>query len=118
ANVALGLQVAQGLLPTEAFYGDMNEETRAWSKRFFERFGKMPTSTQAGNYSSTLHYLAAVQAAGTTDAKAVMAKMRETPINDFFARNGRIRIDCRMVHDMYLAQVKSTSESKGGWDFY
>jgi branched-chain amino acid transport system substrate-binding protein len=117
-NVALGLQVAQGLLLTEAFYWDMNEETRAWSKRFFERFGKMPTSTQAGDYSSTIHYLKAVQAAGTTDAKAVMAKMREMPINDFFAKSGRIRIDGRMVHDMYLAQVKSPSESKGAWDFY
>jgi branched-chain amino acid transport system substrate-binding protein len=117
-TAALGLQQAQGLLFTEAFYWDMNDETRAWSKRFFERFGKMPTSTQAGDYSSTVHYLRAVQAAGTTDAMAVVAKMRELPINDFFAKNGHIRIDGRMVHDMYLAQVKSPSESKGPWDFY
>ena len=117
-TAALGLQVAQGLMFTEAFYWDMNDETRAWSKRFFDRFGKMPTSTQAGNYSSTLHYLQAVKAAGTTEAKAVMAKMREMPINDFFAKNGRIREDGRMVHDMYLAQVKSPAESKGPWDFY
>ena len=117
-TAALGLQAAQGLLLTEAFYWDMNDETRAWSKRFFDRFGKMPTSTQAGNYSSTMHYLQAVKAAGTTDTKAVMAKMRETPINDFFAKNGRIRADGRMVHDMYLAQVKSPAESKGPWDFY
>ena len=117
-TAALGLQVAQGLLFTEAFYWDMNDETRAWSKRFFDRFGKMPTSTQAGDYSSTIHYLQAVKAAGTTEAKAVMAKMREMPINDFFAQNGRIREDGRMVHDMYLMQVKTPAESKGPWDFY
>ena len=117
-TAALGLKSAQGLVFTEAFYWDMNDETRAWSKRFFERFGKMPTSTQAGDYSSTLHYLKSVQAAGTTNAENVMAKMREIPINDFFAKNGHIRIDGRMVHDMYLAQVKSPAESKGDWDFY
>jgi branched-chain amino acid transport system substrate-binding protein len=117
-TAALGLDQGQGLLFTEAFYWDMNDETRAWSKRFFERFGKMPTSTQAGDYSSTMHYLQAVQAAGTTDTNVVMVKMRETPINDFFAKNGHIRIDGRMVHDMYLAQVKSPAESKAPWDFY
>jgi branched-chain amino acid transport system substrate-binding protein len=116
--VALGLDAAQGLLLTESFYWDMNDETRAWSKRFFERFKKMPTSTQAGDYSSTMHYLNAVQAARTTEAEAVMAKMRELPVNDFFAKNGKIRIDGRMVHDMYLMQVKAPSESKGPWDFY
>jgi branched-chain amino acid transport system substrate-binding protein len=116
--VALGLDAAQGLLLTESFYWDMNDETRAWSKRFFERFKKMPTSTQAGDYSSTMHYLEAVQAVGTTEAKAVMAKMRELPVNDFFAKNGKIRIDGRMVHDMYLMQVKAPSESKGPWDLY
>jgi branched-chain amino acid transport system substrate-binding protein len=115
---ALGLSVAQGLLLTEAFYWDLNDETRAWSKRFMDKFGKMPTSTQAGDYSSTVHYLKAVAAAGTLDAQAVMAKMRETPINDFFAHDGHIRIDGRMVHDMYLAEVKRPSESKGPWDFY
>ncbi|MGE0750532.1 MAG: ABC transporter substrate-binding protein [Variibacter sp.] len=117
-TAALGLETAQGLLFTEAFYWDMNDETRAWSKRFFERFKKMPTSTQAGNYSSTMHYLQAVKAAGTTDAKPVMAKMREMPVNDFFAKNGHIRIDGRFIHDMYLMQVKKPSESKGAWDFY
>lgn len=117
-TAALGLEVAQGLLFTEAFYWDMNDETRAWSKRFFERFGKMPTSTQAGNYSSTTHYLKAIQAAGTTDADAVMAKMRDLPIDDFFAKGGRIREDGRMVHDMYLMEVKTPTESKGPWDFY
>ena len=115
---ALGVQAAQGLLLTEAFYWDLDEETRAWSKRFFDRFGKMPTSTQAGDYSSTIHYLRAVAAAGTDAAGPVMAKMKETPIHDFFARNGRIRADGRMVHDMYLLQVKTPAESKGPWDFY
>jgi branched-chain amino acid transport system substrate-binding protein len=114
----LGLDVAQGLLLTEAFYWDKDDETRAWSRRFLARTGKMPTSTQAGNYSSTMHYLRAVQAAGTDEAQAVMAKMKEMPINDFFAKNGRIRADGRMVHDMYLAQVKAPSESKYDWDYY
>jgi branched-chain amino acid transport system substrate-binding protein len=117
-TAALGLNTAQGLLFTEAFYWDMNEQTRAWSKRFFGRFGKMPTSTQAGDYSSTMHYLQAVKDAGTTDAKPVLAKMREMPINDFFATNGHIRADGRMVHDMYLMQVKTPAESKGPWDYY
>jgi branched-chain amino acid transport system substrate-binding protein len=115
---ALGLNAAQGLLLTEAFYWDRNDETRAWSKSFLEKFGKMPTSTQAGDYSSTMHYLKAVAAAGTLDAQIVMAKMREMPISDFFARGGHIRIDGRMVHDMYLAEVKKPSESNGPWDFY
>jgi branched-chain amino acid transport system substrate-binding protein len=115
---ALGLEAAQGLLLTEAFYWDRNDETRAWSKRFLEKFGKMPTSTQAGDYSSTMHYLKAVAAAGTLDAGPVMAKMRELPVDDFFAHDGHIRVDGRMVHDMYLAQVKGPSESTGPWDFY
>ncbi|WP_420134155.1 ABC transporter substrate-binding protein, partial [Rhodopseudomonas sp.] len=115
---ALGLQAAQGLLLTEAWYWDLNDETRAFAKRFNEKFGKMPTSTQAGDYSSTMHYLKAVAAAGTLDAQTVMAKMREMPVNDFFAKNGKIRIDGRMVHDMYLAEVKKPADSKGPWDFY
>jgi branched-chain amino acid transport system substrate-binding protein len=115
---ALGLDAAQGLLLTEAFYWDRTDESRAWSQRFLQKFGKMPTSTQAGNYSSTMHYLKAVAAAGTLNAATVMAKMREMPVNDFFATNGKIRIDGRMVHDMYLAQVKKPSESTGPWDFY
>jgi branched-chain amino acid transport system substrate-binding protein len=117
-TVGLGLDAAQGLLLTEAFYWDMNDETRAWSQRFFERVKKMPTSTQAGDYSSTMHYLKAVQAAGTTEANAVMAKMRDLPIRDFFAQNGKIRVDGRMVHDMYLMQVKAPAESQGPWDLY
>ena len=115
---ALGLEQAQGLMLTEAFYWDLNDKTRAWSKRFFEKMGKMPTSTQAAIYSSTLHYLKAIEAAGTDSAQPVMAKMRETPVNDFYATNGKIRIDGRMVHDMVLAQVKKPSESAYPWDYY
>lgn len=114
---SLGLDTAQGLLFTDAFYWDANEETRSWSRRFYERRKKMPTSIQAGEYSSTMHYLKAIQAAGTDEATAVMAKMKATPINDFFAKNGRIRADGRMVHDMYLMQAKRPSESKYPWDY-
>jgi branched-chain amino acid transport system substrate-binding protein len=115
---SLGLAAAQGMLLTEAFYWDLNDETRAWSRRFFERTGKMPNMSQAGLYSSTMHYLKAVQAAGTDETAAVMKAMKETPINDFFARNGRIREDGRMVHDMYLFEVKAAAESKDPWDLY
>jgi len=115
---SIGLDTAQGLLLAEAFYWDLNDDTRAFSKRFMERVKRPPTSAQAGVYSSVMHYLQAVKAAGTTDSAAVMAKMKETPINDFFAKNGRIREDGRMVHDMYLFEVKKPSESKGRWDDY
>jgi branched-chain amino acid transport system substrate-binding protein len=115
---SLGLEAAQGLVLTNAFYWDRDDETRAWSKRFFERTKKMPHMGDAGDYSSTMHYLQAVQAAGTDEAQAVMVKMREMPINDFFAKNGRSREDGRMVHDMYVYEVKKPSESKGEWDFY
>jgi branched-chain amino acid transport system substrate-binding protein len=115
---SLGLELTQGLLLSEGFYWDMNEQTRAWSKRFFERTKKMPNMSQAGSYSATRHYLAAVRSAGTDETAAVLKKMRETPIQDFFAANGYIREDGRMVHDMYLFQVKKPSESKGPWDYY
>ena len=115
---SLGLQSAQGLLLTEAFYWDMNDETRAWSRRFFERMKRMPTMLQAGAYSSTLHYLRAVEAAGTAETGAVMAQMRRMPVQDFFAPGGRIREDGLMVHDMYVFQVKSPEESRGPWDYY
>src|ERR1700689_2141515 len=114
----VGLDTAQGLLLTEAFYWDLNDDTRAFSKRFMERVGRVPGAAQAGVYSSVTHYLKAVKAAGTTDAAAVMKIMKETPINDMFAKNGRIREDGRMVHDMYLFEVKKPSESKGRWDDY
>ena len=115
---SVGLETAQGLLLSEAFYWDLNDETRAFSKRFMERIGRVPGGAQAGVYSSVTHYLKAVKAAGTTDAAAVMKIMKETPINDMFAKNGRIREDGRMVHDMYLFEVKKPSESKGRWDDY
>jgi branched-chain amino acid transport system substrate-binding protein len=115
---SIGLETAQGLLLAEAFYWDLNDQTRAFSKRFMERVKRMPTSVQAGDYSSVRHYLQAVKAAGTTDSAAVMKIMRATPINDMFATNGRIREDGRMVHDMYLFEVKKPSESKGRWDDY
>ena len=115
---SIGLETAQGLLLAEAFYWDLNDETRAFSKRFMERIKRVPTAAQAGVYSSVTHYLKAVKAAGTTDAAAVMKLMKETPINDMFASNGRIREDGRMVHDMYLFEVKKPSESKGRWDDY
>jgi len=115
---SLGLEAAQGLVLTNAFYWDRDDETRAWAKRFFERRKVMPHMGDAGDYSSTMHYLRAVEAAGTDEAQAVMAKMREMPINDFFAKNGKIREDGRMVHDMYVYEVKKPSESKGDWDFY
>ena len=115
---SLGLETAQGLVLTNAFYWDRDDETRAWSKRFQERMKRMPHMGDAGDYSSTMHYLKAVQAAGTDEAQAVMRKMREIPVNDFFAKNGRVREDGRMVHDMYVYEVKKPSESKGEWDYY
>ncbi|GLH81297.1 ABC transporter permease [Bradyrhizobium sp. SSBR45G] len=115
---SVGLETAQGLLVAEAFYWDLNDDTRAFTKRFMERTKRVPTSAQAGVYSSVTHYLKAVKAAGTTDPDAVMKLMRATPINDMFAKGGRIRDDGRMVHDMYLFEVKKPSESKGKSDDY
>lgn len=115
---SLGLDAAKGMYLTTAFYWDRDEESRKWSKRFFARTKKMPTMVQAGVYSAVMHYLEAIRAAGTDDADAVMKKMRETPVNDFFAKNGRIGPDGLMRHDMYLAQVKSPEESKYPWDYY
>jgi len=109
---------AQGMLLTNAFYWDRNEESRAWAQRYFQRMSKMPNMTQAGIYSATTHYLKAVEAAGTDATAAVMEKMRSAPINDFFAKNGKIREDGRMVHEMYLYEVKKPAESKGAWDYY
>jgi branched-chain amino acid transport system substrate-binding protein len=115
---ALGLKPTQGMFLTEGFYWDRNDETRAWSKRFFDKQKKMPTMVQAGQYSSIYHYLKAVKATGTDDTSKVMAMMKKTPINDFFAKNGQIRDDGRMVHDMYLIQVKKPADSKYPWDYY
>ncbi|WP_342643888.1 ABC transporter substrate-binding protein [Rhodoligotrophos ferricapiens] len=114
---ALGLDAAQGTLAATAFYWDMDDATRAFAKRFYERMNKMPTMAQAGVYSSTKLYLEAVKAAGTDQADAVMAKMREIPVNDIF-KNGHLRENGSFAHDMYLVQVKAPSESSGPWDYY
>ena len=115
---SLGLDKAQGMYLTEGFYWDLDEQTRAWSRRFFSVQKRMPTMIQAGVYSSVLHYLKAVKAANTDDPGAVLGKMRELPVSDMFARHGRLRVDGRMVHDMYLFQVKKPAESKYPWDYY
>ncbi len=115
---SLGLKNTQNMFLTEGFYWDLNDETRAWSKRFFAQHKRMPTMVQAGQYSSVMHYLKAVKAINSDDTAKVMAQMKKTPVNDFFAKNGRIRDDGRMVHDMYLLQVKKPGESKSPWDYY
>ena len=115
---SLTLPVAQGLVLTEAFYWDLNDETREWTTRYRKRKDKLPSMLTVGVYSSTLHYLKAVQAAGTDEPKAVMAKMRELPVNDVMTKNGKLREDGRLVRDMYLFQVKSPAESKGKDDIY
>jgi len=115
---SMSLQVAQGLKFVTAFYWDRDDETRTWSKRFFEKQGRMPTMPQAAVYSAVRHYIAAVAAAGTDEAKAVMAKMRELPVNDFYVKNGHVRADGRLVHDMYFGQVKKPPESREPWDYY
>ena len=115
---AVGLADAQGLLLAESFYWDRTEESRQWSKRFFARRGAMPTQMQAGVYSAVMHYLKAVDALGSDEAKAVVAKMRDMPIHDFFADGGLLRADGRMVHDMYLVEVKKPEESHYPWDYY
>lgn len=115
---SLGLKIAQGIILTEGFYWDRTDATRAWSKRFFEARKAMPTMVQAGVYSSVLHYLKAIKASGTDDPKRVVQKMREMPVQDMFAENGQVRADGRMVHDMYVMQVKSPEESRYPWDYY
>jgi len=115
---SLTLPVAQGLALTESFYWDLNDETRAWTKRYRAKKDRLPSMLTAGVYSSTLHYLKAVQAAGTDEPKAVMAKMHEMPVNDMMTKNAKLREDGRVMRDMYLAQVKSPAESKAKDDIY
>jgi branched-chain amino acid transport system substrate-binding protein len=114
----LGLKTAQGLYLTTAWYWDLNDDTRAFGKRFFDKMKKMPTMIQAANYSATLTYLNAVKAAGTTDGDKVMAEIRKAKINDEFAKDGYVRADGLMMHDMYVMQVKTPEESKAPWDYY
>ncbi|MET4260734.1 branched-chain amino acid transport system substrate-binding protein [Bradyrhizobium sp. S3.12.5] len=113
----LGLQAAQGLVLTEGFYWDHDDQTRAFSERFFKRTGRMPSMIHAGTYSATLSYLKAVKAAGTKDTEAVAKKLKELPVDDAFAK-GKVLENGRMVHDMYLFEVKKPSESKKPWDYY
>ncbi|HVX79663.1 MAG TPA: ABC transporter substrate-binding protein [Bradyrhizobium sp.] len=115
---SLGLQAAQGLQLTTSFYWDMDDRTREWSKRYFARMKRMPTMWQAGVYSSVMNYLNAVKASGTDEPLKVAAKMREKPIEDFFSRNGKLREDGLMVHDLILVQVKKPEQSKYPWDYY
>ncbi len=116
---ALGLEKAHGLVLTEAFYWDLNDKTRAWSKRFAERHkGAMPTMVQAGVYSATLHYLKAVEALKSDDGPKVIAKMKEMPTDDPLFGKGVVRADGRKIHPMYLFEVKKPAESKGAWDYY
>ncbi|MGM4931387.1 ABC transporter substrate-binding protein [Tardiphaga sp. 215_C5_N2_1] len=115
---SLGLKMAQGLIITEAYYWDLNDRTRAFGKKFFDKMKRMPTMNQAATYSATLHYLKSVQAAGTRATKPVLAKMREMPVRDAFTDNGVLREDGRMVHSMFLLEVKKPEESKAPWDYY
>ncbi len=115
---SVGLQAAQGLFLTTAWYWDLNDETRAFAKRYFEKMKKEPTMNHAGYYSATLTYLRAVKAVGTTDSDKVMAELKKTKINDLFAKGGYIRADGLMIHPVYVMQVKSPQESKYPWDYY
>lgn len=114
---SIGLEAAQGLMLTNAWYWNMNDESREFAQRYFDRVGSMPNMSQAANYSSTMHYLRAIEKAGTDEPDAVSEAMRSMPINDFFAKDGYVREDGRMMHDMYLWQVKSPDESEGAWDY-
>ncbi|MCU6434340.1 ABC transporter substrate-binding protein [Undibacterium sp. Jales W-56] len=115
---SLTLNLTQGMYLTDSWYWDANEETRAWSRRYFGKMKKMPSSLQAADYSATLQYLNAVKAAGSDDTDKVLAKLRSMKINDMYAKNGMIRGDGSMIHDMYLMQVKTQAESKYPWDYY
>lgn len=115
---SMGLVVAQGMMLTDGFYWNLDDDTRKWSRRYFAQMKRMPNMIHAGVYSAVTHYLNAVAAAGTDNAGAVMKKMKATPVRDFFAKDGKIREDGRMVHDMYLMQVKRPWDSKDPWDYY
>ena len=115
---SLGLKTTQGMYLTDSWYWNRDPEARAWSRKFFEKFKRMPSSVQAGDYSAALTYLNAVKAVGSDDADKVLAQMKKTKINDMFAKGGFIRDDGRMVHDMYLMQVKTPAESTEPWDYY
>ena len=115
---SLGLNLTQGMYLTDGWYWDLNADTRAWSKRYFAKMKKEPSMLQAADYSAAATYLKAVKAIGTDDTEKVMAYLKKTKINDMFTQNGEVRPDGRMVHDMYLMEVKKPSESKYPWDYY
>jgi branched-chain amino acid transport system substrate-binding protein len=115
---SLGLNLTQGMYLTDSWYWDQNDETRKWSKRYFEKMKKEPSSLQAADYSATMQYLNAVKTIGTDDPDKVIAQLKKTKINDMYAKGGVIRPDGRMVHDMFLMQVKSQKDSKYPWDYY
>ena len=115
---SLGLKTAQGLYLTDGWYWDLDDETRAFAKRFFAKMNRQPTMDHGGAYSATLTYLKAVKAAGTTDADKIMAQLKKDKINDMFAKGGYIRADGAMIHEMYVMQVKTPQESKHPWDYY
>ncbi|ENR66108.1 ABC transporter substrate-binding protein [Brucella abortus] len=114
----LGLEAAQGLTLTEGFYWDRDDESRAFGKRFFDRTGRMPNMIQAGTYSAVLQYLKAIKEAGTDETEAVAKKLHEMPVEDVFARRGKVGPNGRMIYDMYLMEVKKPEESKAPWDYY
>ena len=114
----LGLKSAQGLVLTEGYYWDLDDQSRGFAKRYMEKTGRMPNMVHAGTYSAVTQYLKAVQAAGTDETEAVAKKLHEMPVDDFFARKGKVLANGRMVHDMYLFQVKAPNDSKGPWDYY
>jgi branched-chain amino acid transport system substrate-binding protein len=115
---SLGLKLTQGMYLTDGWYWDQNAESRAWAKRYFAKMKKEPSMLQAADYSATMNYLNAVKTLGTDDSEKVMAYLKKTKINDMFAKGGEIRADGRMIHDMYLMQVKTPAESKYPWDYY
>jgi branched-chain amino acid transport system substrate-binding protein len=114
---AIGLQAAQGLLVTTGFYWDLDDQTRAFARKFMDKTGKRPTMVQAGLYSAVTNYLKAIEKSGTDDGPKVIAQLKSMPIDDFFARNASLREDGQLIHDMYLVQAKSPAESKGAWDY-
>ena len=115
---SLGLNATQGMYLTDSWYWNKDADARAWSRKFFEKNKRMPSSIQAADYSATLQYLTAVKAIGTDDADKVLAQMKKTKINDVYAKGGFIRGDGRMVHDMYLMQVKTPAQATEPWDYY
>ena len=115
---SLGLPTAQGLLVTDSWYWDKDDQSRAWAKRYFEKMKKEPSSLQAADYSVTNFYLSAVKASGTDDGEKVMEQMKKSKVNDFYAKDGYVRADGRMIHEMYLLEVKAQNESKYPWDYY